>query len=140
MQNVIDYAKSVDKPAVVNLSLGNLLGPHDGSDAICQALTRQGKEAIICVASGNDGENACAMTMSGGRSASSRINGVQFNYDTSCTSPYVAQFWGNNNDSFKFEFVIYSTATNSVVYALRGSCGDIGRCGRRRLLDERRLR
>ncbi len=118
VQNVIDYAKSVGKPAVVNLSLGNLMGPHDGSDAICQALARQGKDAIICVAAGNDGESACAMSMSGGRTSASRINGVQFNYDSNCSSPYVAQFWGSNNDPFVFEFVLYSTATNSVVYAL----------------------
>lgn len=117
VQNVIDYAKSVGKPAVVNLSLGNLMGPHDGTDAICQALTRQGKDAIICVASGNDGEHACAMSMSGGRTPASRTNGVQFNYDTDSPSPYVAQFWGSNDQSFKFEFVLYSNATNSVVYA-----------------------
>lgn len=118
VQNVIDYAKSVGKPAVVNLSLGSILGPHDGSDAVCQTLKRQSKDAIICVASGNDGEYNCAMSMSGGRSAAQRTNGVQFNYDASCQSPYVAQFWGSNNDPFKFEFVLYSTATNSVVYAL----------------------
>ena len=117
VQSVIDYAKSAGKPAVVNLSLGSILGPHDGSDAICKALTRQGKDAIICVASGNDGEYNCSMSMSGGRTASSRTNGVQFNYDVACPSPYVAQFWGSNDQSFKLEFVLYSNASNSVVYA-----------------------
>lgn len=117
VQNVIDYAKSVGRPAVVNLSLGSILGPHDGTDAVCQTLTRQSKDAIICVASGNDGEHACAMSMSGGRTVSSRTNGVQFNYDTSSPSPYVAQFWGSDSEEFKFEFVLYSNATNSVVYA-----------------------
>lgn len=55
VRRIINYAKQVDKPVVINLSLGGNDGPHDGSDAFSQALDDLGKEAIICVAAGNEG-------------------------------------------------------------------------------------
>lgn len=53
--NAIEYAESVGKPAVVNLSLGSTTGPHDGTDYIPAALARLGKRGIICISAGNDG-------------------------------------------------------------------------------------
>ena len=48
---VFDYAKSVGKPAVVNLSLGSHMGPHDGTsdtDVSFAALTGPGR-IIVCL-------------------------------------------------------------------------------------------
>lgn len=53
---IMDYAESVGKPAVVNLSLGSVVGPHDGSDAYCQALAQLGQRGIVCISAGNDGD------------------------------------------------------------------------------------
>ncbi len=53
---IYDYAKSVGKPCVINLSLGTHDGPHDGTssfDVICDQL--QGKGRLIVGAVGNDG-------------------------------------------------------------------------------------
>jgi len=122
VENVIGYAESVGKPAVVNLSLGGILGPHDGTDAMCQYLARLGERAIICIAAGNDGDNDCAMSMSGGGGgiAASLLknNAVGFNISTTDTEPYIMQFWGNDSQEFTFDFVIYNTDTKSVVYSL----------------------
>ncbi len=51
-------AEQLGRPAVVNLSLGSQVGPHDGSEApslSLDALTGPGR--IIVVAAGNDGDN-----------------------------------------------------------------------------------
>ncbi len=56
-EEIISYAKSVGKPAVINLSLGNCNGPHDGSSLFCRYLTMLGQEAIICIAAGNAGDD-----------------------------------------------------------------------------------
>ena len=56
IDKIIEYAKSENKPAVVNLSLGLLDGPQDGSDAVCKYLASQGEDVIIVMASGNDGD------------------------------------------------------------------------------------
>lgn len=54
-QAIVDYAKSVDKPAVVNFSLGQNFGSCDGTDNFSKAIAKIGEEAIVCIAAGNDG-------------------------------------------------------------------------------------
>jgi len=54
-EDIIEYAKSVGKPAVINLSIGSYNGPHDGSTLFNRYLGLLGEEAIICIASGNEG-------------------------------------------------------------------------------------
>lgn len=58
MNYIYTYAASVGKPAVVNLSWGSTLGPHDGSSLFsqaCDALTGPGK--IFVCAAGNNGSD-----------------------------------------------------------------------------------
>lgn len=116
----VEYAESVDKPAVINLSLGSLLGPHDGSNALCQGMAKLGRRAIICVASGNDAQYNKAMTLDGGSDESSLVNSaVGLTYSTGVvTSPYNMTFWSGDNTVFGMEFVIYDTSKKEVVYAL----------------------
>ena len=56
IRRLINYANSQQKPLVVNLSLGGSSGPHDGTDAFSRQLDELGREAIICVAAGNEGD------------------------------------------------------------------------------------
>lgn len=56
VQRIVDYAESMGKTPVINLSLGNNLGPHDGTDTYTRSLNDLGKYAIICMSSGNEGE------------------------------------------------------------------------------------
>lgn len=55
IESALDYAYVEQKPAVINLSLGSNIGPHDGTEVMSQFLDEVGKEAIICVAAGNEG-------------------------------------------------------------------------------------
>lgn len=53
---IFDYARRVGKPCVVNLSIGNYFGPHDGTsafDVMCDSL--QGEGRLIVGAMGNMG-------------------------------------------------------------------------------------
>lgn len=56
VEDIIEYAKEVGKPAVINLSMGNNLGPHDGSSLFTQYLDLCAEDAIICISAGNDGD------------------------------------------------------------------------------------
>lgn len=56
-EDIIEYAKSQGKPAVINMSLSNYTGPHDGSSLFSQYLAMLGEEAIICMAAGNEGSS-----------------------------------------------------------------------------------
>ena len=56
IRRVGDYARSVGKPAVMNFSWGDNIGPHDGSDEFTAALNRLADEydMLICVSAGNE--------------------------------------------------------------------------------------
>ncbi|MCS7073890.1 MAG: S8 family serine peptidase [Bacteroidia bacterium] len=56
---VFEYASSVGKPAVVNVSFGSHLGPHDGSsleDAILNQLLTSTGGRILVTSAGNEGD------------------------------------------------------------------------------------
>lgn len=56
-KEIIDYADSVGKPAVINLSIGTNQGPHDGTTTFSRALAELGKKAIFTVSAGNEGDS-----------------------------------------------------------------------------------
>jgi subtilisin family serine protease len=63
IEYIFRRAAALGRPAVVNLSLGSLFGPHDGSDAQEQALdSLSGPGRIVVVAAGNSGSNPTATT------------------------------------------------------------------------------
>ncbi len=55
VEDIIDYAKEVGKPAVINISVGSYTGPHDGSSLFSQYLDMCADDAIIVMSSGNEG-------------------------------------------------------------------------------------
>ena len=55
VEDIIDYAKEVGKPCVINLSMGNYIGAHDGTSLFSQYLDMCAEDAIIVLSSGNEG-------------------------------------------------------------------------------------
>lgn len=62
VEHVVDYGRSMGMPTVVNLSLGANLGPHDGTDEFTAALNDLGRDAIICISSGNEADMDMSIT------------------------------------------------------------------------------
>lgn len=60
-EDIIEYAKEQQKPAVINMSVGGYTGPHDGTSLFSRYLDLLGKEAIICMAAGNEGDSGINM-------------------------------------------------------------------------------
>lgn len=57
---VFDYATSVRRPAVVNMSLGSHDGAHNGSSLMCRALDQlTGPGRLVVLSAGNDGAIPC---------------------------------------------------------------------------------
>lgn len=57
VEDIIDYAKSEDKPCVINMSVGNYVGAHDGSSLTSQYLDLCAEDAIIVLSAGNEGSH-----------------------------------------------------------------------------------
>lgn len=56
VEDIIDYAKEVGKPCVINLSMGNYTGAHDGTSLFSQYLDMCADDAIIVLSAGNEGK------------------------------------------------------------------------------------
>lgn len=117
VEDVVEYAKKNRKRAVINLSLGYNLGPHDGTSLFNQYLDLIGEEAIICLSAGNDGHKRMYISFD----ASGDNNELKtFVYD----NPNVAgikmkgamDLWSGDSREFLVALTIYDRITKEFVY------------------------
>lgn len=112
LSNAINYAETEGKPLVFNLSVGNVRGPHDGTDTFSQRLDQLGKRAIIFVSAGNDGDNDITITRT--------FAGSETNFKTLLSSAdgYSGniEIWSSNAQPLTVTPVIYDKATDEIVY------------------------
>ena len=114
MNYIYTYAAAAGKPAVVNLSWGATIGPHDGNSLFsqaCDALTGPGK--IFVCAAGNNGEDTVHLQKV--------LTGLDTIVSTFVTfSPYLdtanqktwVDVWGDSGRSFCLNVKLYSGATS----------------------------
>ncbi len=57
IETILNYAYYKKQPAVINLSLGSNVGPHDGSSALCRYIDQISEQdrVVVCMAAGNEG-------------------------------------------------------------------------------------
>lgn len=116
-EDILEYANSVGKRAVINMSLGHYLGPHDGSSLFNQYLDLLGEEAIICLSSGNEGKKRIYIPFDV-KEATDELK--TFVYDSKIQNGVTLQggvdFWSANSDGFNVALTIYDRNTKSFVY------------------------
>ncbi len=134
MNYIYSYAASVSKPAVVNLSWGCTVGPHDGNSLFsqaCDALTGKGK--IFVCSAGNNGTNSIHLAKT--FTTADTIIRTELVLNTSLKNTWV-DIWGDTSKGFCTKvslynggietastgFVCLNNATNS--FALVGSDND----------------
>lgn len=110
---IVDYAKSTGQPAVINLSIGSNNGPHDGTDAVPQALARAGKDVIVCIASGNEGEDNISVVKT--LTAADRTTKTMLN-STNTAGTGVIDVYGSDKNDYKFTVAVVEKATGNTVY------------------------
>lgn len=113
VRRVVDYAQSVGKPAVVNLSLGSCMGPHDGSDALSQYLERLGTKALIFLAAGNDGDGNISFDKT--FTATDKSHATFFKMGKNL-SGYI-EMWSSTNAGFVVTPFIYDTVTKQEIFS-----------------------
>ncbi len=106
MRFIFDYADSVNKPAVINLSLGRHFGPHDGTSAIdrvIESFTREGR--IVVGAAGNERSDQIHISKSFDRDTVKTFVTIPKYNDNSGVSQL--NIWGEAGKSFKVGLVLY---------------------------------
>ena len=96
---IFNYANSVNKPAVINMSLGTHIGPHDGTsmfDQDCDNLVGQGK--ILVGAAGNEGNTPLHASHIFSNDTVETL--VYFEDSQSNTGWGIIDIWGNANTDF----------------------------------------
>lgn len=113
---VVNHAKQLGQPAVLNLSLGGNTGSHDPNSQTAILLDGLAEDAMICVAAGNEGESPMAIQKN-----FSRMSGLNLNtFMTGATSDalpmvYSAEFWSGNATQFECNLVIYDKLDQKIV-------------------------
>lgn len=110
--NIMNYAQSQGQPAVVNLSVGANIGPHDGTDATSKSLTELGKKGIICIAAGNEGDQNISITADG-----ETVKTLLSNDGSSRNANGVIQFWGSDNQPFTVRLIGYNSSSRQEVFS-----------------------
>ncbi|MGN0187035.1 MAG: S8/S53 family peptidase [Paludibacteraceae bacterium] len=114
IQYVFDYATSVGKPAVVNLSLGQHIGPHDGTSTYDKAIDSMvGTGRIICGAAGNEGEYPLysEATLAAGESHTFILDPSDEYYSGSGS---FADFWGDEGQQYTMQIVYLDANGNEL--------------------------
>lgn len=64
-EEIISYAREHNKPAVINLSISSMTGPHDGTTLFNRYMESITDDATVCISAGNEAQRTgyvCATT------------------------------------------------------------------------------
>ena len=116
-KGIIDYADSVGKPVVINMSIGTNDGPHDGSDALCTGMDALCKEGVVMVvAAGNEGD----MQIYIGKEfteADTCLSTIIYDIDYRGNYYYnIVQAFSFNNRLPRARFFVISKSTNEILF------------------------
>jgi len=110
-QKVRDYSKKTGKPAVINFSIGNTVGPKDGSSLFNKSLAEVGKDIIICMSSSNDGAKNGWIT----KTFTSADNSFRTFFKSADTSGELSsgsmEIWGSDERPFEATVFLYDVTT-----------------------------
>ena len=111
---IFDYAASVGKPAVINLSRGMHTGPHDGKslfDIATESLVGKGK--VLVGANGNEGNNNMHWSYQFKRDTASTIM-IENNRQWRQRESVYSDFWGSKNSNFAIQIEFIDTSKKSI--------------------------
>ena len=114
---IFDYAKRLGLPCVVNMSLGDFSGPHDGTSPLCKVIDELSGPGKICVLSaGNDGRSNVALSHQFTSSADTLGTMLMNRYGGTNISAYVSS-WSSDSTAHALRAVVVNRFTGQVLYA-----------------------
>lgn len=124
IEDIIAYARERNMPAVVNISTGFYLGPHDGTDLVNRYLDLLGEEALICFSAGNNSHRRFSLEHVFSAESPAEANGlpaVGSMFENRATWDGfdingALDIWSANNHPFQVRFVAYDQIEGKFVY------------------------
>lgn len=117
VEDIIEYAKKQNKPAVINLSIGSSVGPRDGTDLFCQYMNKLGKDAVICMSSGNAGRVNQYVKFYYTETDTVHGTFIADRYEWNDATFYgISDFWSKDDQNFQLAITIYDRVTKTFVY------------------------
>lgn len=116
VEALLNYRYFMQWPMVINLSLGSTQGPRDPKSQMAQYLDLAGKEAIICMSAGNEGDLKISLTKTfseGDTKVKSFIHPYYYRYDPEVEGSRSfrngsIEVWSDDATPFKLKAVIYN--------------------------------
>lgn len=115
---IYEYAESVNKPCVINMSLGTHIGPHDGTstfDQFCDGM--QGNGRLMVGSAGNEGDRPLHLSKSFSSSDSQIISAFYFS-DPAETGEksYIlpCDIWGEVGKNYQVEIFTYNKSNKQM--------------------------
>ncbi|MBD5233813.1 MAG: S8 family serine peptidase [Bacteroidales bacterium] len=110
---ISDYADEVGMPVVMNMSLGNNIGPHDGTAAQNRYIAEYGKKMIICISAGNEGGDPVSLHKD--------FKAGDLSLKTSFRNPSatIVDMWGGDSTPFNVSLIGVDKTTGSVVFTYK---------------------
>ena len=111
---IYDYAESVGKPCVINMSLGYHIGPHDGTstfDRICDSL--QGEGRLLVGAAGNEAEENLHIK----KTLKPGDNTLKTVVDLGSSQNTAIDIWGDPNKTISARVIVYDIAQRQEIYS-----------------------
>jgi len=116
LDNLLNYRDYMQQPMVINMSLGSSQGPHDPKSQMGQYLDLVGKEAVICLSAGNEGDLKIALTKNLTQADSvvrTLIFPYYYRYDPAQEGTYTfrngsVEVWSDDGTPFEIKAVLYN--------------------------------
>lgn len=140
-KEMIAYAQTEGKPLVVNMSLGDNVGPHDGSDAFTTALNSLAENTVFCLAAGNEADldivvkktlTADDKTVKTTIIPTSDLTAENPRYQAYCD----VEVWASDNRQLSVKFALINKTTGAVAFSQEAttslkyvSCGSMYETG-----------
>jgi len=135
MDYIYGYAGYLGQPLVYSLSLGSNAGPHDPNSTMARFLDEVGKEAIICISAGNEGDLKIALNKtftSEDKQIKTLIHPYAYRFDpdggdefTNNTIRYGSvEIYSDDDTPFDLQAVIYNKSRNYRVAKRMPKVGD----------------
>lgn len=114
---VMNYAASVGKPCVINLSWGGHFGPHDGTSAFDQASASiAGAGKILVGSAGNSGLDSIYLEKTYTGNDTTLFSFIKFSRSTITTKGKAnIDVWGEPNQNFKVAINIFNSSTSQFI-------------------------